>query len=310
MKSFCETSSTGFESEQRLFYIYLPRMLTTLLYQSPWKLRNILRKLLPRYVALHVSGFNFRMCVDMKDEGVSSHIYFNGIYENAITEIFFSYLKTGMSVLDVGANIGYFSLIASEIVGESGHVFSFEPNPRNFLLLKHNININGFRNVSIEQKAVWNEDSQIRLYLDPEADSQNIASGGHSIVATGKKRKFVKVESIQLDSFLKNDVVVDFIKMDIEGAEAVALNGMDRILKKNENVVLVTEILPYALKAAGTPAETYFKQLADLGFKLHIIEKGLESADIKTLNAFVEELENDQNRQYPHFNLLCKRSTI
>ncbi len=92
-------------------------------------------------------------------------LYDIGGYENVETQLFESHIKEGDVVLDLGANIGYFTLIAAKLVGVNGKVYAFEPDPTNFSFLKRNVEINNYKNVVCEQKAVSNENGKLKLFL-------------------------------------------------------------------------------------------------------------------------------------------------
>ena len=94
----------------------------------------------------------------------SLRLSFNGVYEPCETEFVMNEIKKGDVVLDIGANIGYYTLIFARLVGEEGKVFAFEPDPENFALLKKNVEINGYHNVVLVQKAISNKTGKIRLF--------------------------------------------------------------------------------------------------------------------------------------------------
>jgi len=196
-----------------------------------------------------------------------------GVYEPLETELIKKETKEGDVVLDLGANIGYYTLIFAKLVGENGKVFAFEPDPDNFAILKKNIEINGYKNVTLIQKAVSNKAGKGKLYLS------KYNKGAHAIYDKNDNSKFVEVETIRLDDYFKNNNRVDFIKMDIEGAEGLAIQGMPLVLKDNKNIKILTEFNPAALQHFISP-ETYLKMLTDNGFIWFYIntdKKSLES---------------------------------
>lgn len=200
-------------------------------------------------------------------------------YEAGTTELFKKEVKQGMNVVDLGAHIGYFTLLAARLVGEKGRVFAFEPAPDNFALLTKNIATNGYKNVVPIQKAVSNKIGQVKLIL--------LDSGTHYTCYSGGKEEFITVESLTLDEFIKEKKLpIDFIKMDIEGGEMAALNGMSNLIKKNKNLKIVTEFCPYYLRRAGSSPEEFLYKLVAYGFKLHVIdenEKSIDQADATSL---------------------------
>lgn len=136
-------------------------------------------------------------------------------------------LKRGDTVVDAGAHVGVFTVLAAGSVGGDGEVIAIEPEKKNLGSLRKNIEINGFNNVTIVPKGLWDRRSRKRLYLSP-------SSVGHSLVHSSDKLEEIEVDT--LDNILEELGVskVDFIKMDIEGAEIQALDGMKRILNTND----------------------------------------------------------------------------
>jgi len=175
-----------------------------------------------------------------------------------------NYIKPDMTVVDIGANIGFYTNLMSKLVGEKGRVYAFEPSPQNFnLLQKYNRN----NNVTLIQAAVAQSTGQIPLYI---SDKLNV---DHRTYKTDEDRETVNVPSYRLDDYLKNQKV-DFIKMDVQGFEYNALLGMENILKNNPQIKLLMEYWPYGLIQAGTTPEKLFAFLGNLGFQAAIIDSG------------------------------------
>jgi len=238
-----------------------------------------------------------KMFLDCKDSLLLSVC---GVYEPLETELVKEEVKKGDVVLDIGANIGYYTLIFAKLVGEEGKVYAFEPEPDNFALLKYNVEINGYQNVILVQKAVSNKSGEIRLYLCEDN------KGDHRIYDSHDGRKFVEIEVIQLDDYFKNyNGRVDFIKIDIQGAEGGVIQGATLLLQKNpRNLKIATEFWPTGLKRFGTEPEEYLKLLLKHGFKLYHInerENKIKPTNItELLETYTPEKEGDTN-------LLCIR---
>lgn len=222
-----------------------------------------------------------------------------GVWEPLETELFKKEIKKGDVVLDIGAHIGYYTLIFAKLVGGNGQVYAFEPDPENFALLKKNVEINGYKNIVLVQKAVSNKTGKIKLYLceDRKVD--------HSIYDPHDSRKSIDIEAIRLDDYFKDyKGKIDFIKMDIEGAEEGVIQGASSLLQKNKNVKIVTEFLPIALRRSGIEPKEYLKLLIKHGFSLYHIneqEKKIEPANIaELLETYTPERGNSTN-------LLCIR---
>ncbi len=143
-----------------------------------------------------------------------------GAYEVPETDLVKKEIRNGMTVVDIGANIGYYTLLFSGLVGKSGRVFAFEPDPANFYLLQKNANENKRFNVVLENKAVSQANGFAKLYIGENRTDDRIFD-------PGEKRKIIDIATIALDDYFKSlKLFPDFIKMDIQGAEIYALRGM------------------------------------------------------------------------------------
>ena len=169
---------------------------------------------------------------------VSTSIATSGWLNLPLTALMKKVLKPGMTVVDVGANIGYFTLLAAKIV-EGGHVYAFEPEQTNFELLSKSVSVNDLPNVDIYQKAICDKDGQIRLYLSDPAQPQS-----HSITFEEGKRS-INVASTSLDSFWKSvgKPKIDFLKIHVGGAEATVLMGATELLQEAKPLI-VTMFVP------------------------------------------------------------------
>jgi len=124
-----------------------------------------------------------------------------GIYENETTDYFLENVSEGDVVLDIGANIGYFTLLFASSVGKEGKVFSFEPEPSNFKILKKNAKINNFQNIIFENVAVSNSNGTIDLYLSEKA------AGQHTIFKSKNVgENHISVKTIRLDDFFNTNL--------------------------------------------------------------------------------------------------------
>ncbi len=205
------------------------------------------------------------MLLDSKD---SLHLSIYGYHEPLLTELLEKRIRKGDVVLDIGAHIGYQTLNCARAVGRAGKVYAFEPAPENFSLLRKNVERNGYQNVVLERKAVSDRSSRIRLYLS------EFSSGDHRTYHPPEDRQSIEVEAVRLDDHFE-DERVDFIKMDIQGAEAGAVRGASELLSKNETVDVVTEFWPVALRGHGVEPEGFLSLLLEQGFQLYHIDARL-----------------------------------
>ena len=228
------------------------------------------------------------------DRGDSLHLSTEGVYEPLVTELVQKEVRPGDVVLDIGAHIGYYTLIFAGRVGPDGRVFAFEPEPGNCALLEKNVHANGYHNVAILRKAVAEKAGTVRLY--PAEDN----SGDNRIYDSHDGRRFLEVETMRLDDYFPGDRwKVDFIKMDIQGAEYAALCGMGALLNRNTGVKLVTEFWPFGLAMFGIDPKAYLQSLAGHGFRFSNIDerqgKVLPASIPELLAAYTVEKQNQTN---------------
>ncbi|MGZ5191638.1 MAG: FkbM family methyltransferase, partial [Flavisolibacter sp.] len=163
-----------------------------------------------------------------------------------------NFVKSDSIVIDIGANIGYYSLVASAIAVK-GSVYAFEAASQTFQLLVQNINSNRVSNVFPVRMAIYNESSEMELFISGEF---NIGMTGLRKVGN-KDVTIEKVQTISLDEWITTTrVKVDLIKIDIEGAELLALKGMEGILR-NSRPVLFVEISSLLGLYGSSSAELY-----------------------------------------------------
>jgi len=250
-------------------------------------LYSYLRK---RSRVINVAGH--KMSLDLAD--VVQNLVF-GLGEPFETEILRKEIKSGDVVLDLGANIGFYTLIAAKLVGKKGRVFAFEPEPDNFARLEMNVRLNSYENVVLVQKAVSSRTGKCTLYLSDRDRAT------HRIYDISDGRRFIEVESTRLDDYFHNQRV-DFIKMDIEGAEWAALQGMSLLLEKNKRVKILTEFLPSGLKGFGIDPQGYLQCLIKRGFKLYNINEREETMQLSTIDKIMCSMN-----PLGYTNLLCAR---
>ncbi len=189
---------------------------------------------------------------DLADE-VERQIYFIGAYEPDVAFLLTRMLKPGMVVVDGGANVGQHSLIAATSVLPGGSVYSFEPVPGTFSKLCRHAALNEMHNLHPERTALWMESTTVKLGLTPAA----VGNAGAFSIATVDPGSFVEAPATTLDSFAKTNRIhhIDFVKLDVEGAELASLQGMRATLERDRPSMLV-EICKETARRMGydTPA--------------------------------------------------------
>jgi len=169
----------------------------------------------------------------------------HGKLEPAICFLFEKYINADDVVVDVGANIGFLSLLACHLAGPQGHVYCYEPNPDVFKLLSETIEINAFLKRSTHQQlAIYSKSDEVTLTWNSHRDGS-----GRIVTKTqsGLAEKHALVNAKPLDKLLKNKKI-DFIKIDTEGAEPQVLLGAQQIIKDNPQIKIIMEWNPKHIK--------------------------------------------------------------
>lgn len=239
-----------------------------------------------------------RKMFTQNNDGLALSIF--KIYEPNQTKIVKKYVHEGDVVIDVGAHVGYYTLLMAQLVGKNGKVYSFEPDPVNFELLKKSVEINGFENVVLIQKAVSDTTEKIKLFLGDNDSAINRIYDAK----LGDAKKSIDVESITIDEYFKeNDKLFNFIKIDSEGSEAKIINGMEKFLTKNRKLIMMTEFFPFLIKKSGDEPKQYLKSLENSGFELYnILDDNKETNKINSESFLKIEPDSEYCT-----NLLCKK---
>jgi len=224
-------------------------------------------------------------------------------FELGTSRLLSSLLRPGMVVIDIGAHVGYYSLLAAQHVGADGLVFAFEPEPANHALLLRNIELNGYRNIVPMRQAVADNKDRATLFL------ASLDNGRHSMYNHGLPQSgSVEIETTDLDSFLeeKGCSKVDLIKIDVEGAEPRVLKGMRGLMAGSDHLSMIIEFNPLLLENTGASSADFPGRLASYGFAVsHIDEtKGPVPIDAAAGRLLAERLLNSGGS----VNLLCVKS--
>jgi FkbM family methyltransferase len=212
---------------------------------------------------------------------IERRIYYTGRYENLIETLLCKGLRKGGTFIDVGANTGYYSLLAACLIGEQGIVYSLEPFPETFRRLQHNICLNAFsKRIILRQLAVSNKQSEaVSLFL--RGGEPALVSMSHFACTSNVEE--VKVKCDTLDNVLGKHVgTIDFVKIDVEGAEVLVLQGMSGLLAKDHCTNIVIETHMPQIRALGFAPEDIADFLTRYGYRLLTKEKGfLVDIDLK-----------------------------
>jgi FkbM family methyltransferase len=221
------------------------------------------------------------------------HAWRNGLVEPFMVELMKELIRPGMVVLDLGANLGYYTLLAARQVGATGKVYAFEPDPRNYSCLVRGIQRNGFSaRVTAIPKAVSDNIGTATFLLNTTRPTNS------SMFLSPGKIKRVEVDCTTVDDFIEDMVVVDVIKMHIEGAEYHALKGMERTIERaSNNLVMFIAVQPRQLQAACSSAKALIERLEELGFTVMLIDE--QNQRLSSIESDIEVVK--------FVNLYCSR---
>lgn len=177
-------------------------------------------------------------------------------------------ISEGMVVVDVGANVGLNASFYSTLVGASGIVYAFEPDPTNYYNLTKRFS--GASNIIPIQAAVSDSNEALKLYI---SDDLNV---DHCTYDSGEGRRSIPISSVRLDDYFPQDLKIDFLKIDVQGYEFEVLKGVERRLSKENAPVILFEFSPHCLVRAGCKPDALIKFLSQNGYHLFDLDAGDE----------------------------------
>jgi len=256
------------------------------------RLNNYIRRNLHKDYIITTDGF--KVFLD-KDDALHLSIHPDWNREEFMIKTVKEIVNEGDIVVDVGANIGIYSLILSKLVGEKGRVYSFEPDPDNFSLLLKNMKENNIKNVIMVNKAISDKEGKQNLYLNKDN------SAFHSLIRYNNNlfEKSIEVGTTTLDNFFSNlNKKVNFIKMDIEGYEGDALKGAKELLKKSGKIKIIIEFSPEIIKNSNFGIKNLLNLLKSYNLEIRKIDE-----ENKKLNKISDE---ELAKSPVDMNLLCE----
>lgn len=204
----------------------------------------------------------YKMFVDTRDIGISSHLMLEGFWEMWVTEAMMRAVRRGSTVIDVGANLGYFTLLLADLTGGEGRVLSFEPNPVMAQRLRQSVAVNGFANFTeVHQIALGGAEGFAALDVD------STQPGGGRMVPLDPNGDASRVPVKRLDE-TPGALDAEFIKIDVEGFEEHVWEGMAGILARRRPITIFME---FTVSRYANPRAFLERIMAD-GFALEIID--------------------------------------
>jgi FkbM family methyltransferase len=241
----------------------LANVISTFVNSLEFHNRGLMERTDTRFELVKLDGFSMYGSPD--DLAVGKVLIGAGNYEPSVSNMFRKYLKPGMRVLDVGANIGFYAMLAASRVGPTGTVIAVEPNPANVSLMMASRALNGFENVRIVQAAAYDKWDTLCLFVD--------ASNGCVAPVTSDQPSALRntVMALPLGVFLLGGGV-DLIKIDVEGAEGRAVNGMIEVIERCRPTIF-SEFTPEAMPSmSGMSAEDYLNLFILRGYRVQVLQ--------------------------------------
>jgi FkbM family methyltransferase len=205
-------------------------------------------------------------------------------------------VRSASNVLDIGANIGFYTLLLSDLIGPKGHVHAFEPDATNFKRLSA---MTAHRhNVTLVPKAVCDRSGELIIYTSPKLNVD------HRTYKVENYKEAVPIDGVSIDEYIGGRFLVDFIKMDIQGYELHALRGMERTILANPDMVILSEFWPYGFRLCGSSASLAYDYIRSLNLNIWLPEQDqLRPVSRTTIDDFAE-LET------VYYNVILSRQPI
>ena len=215
--------------------------------------------------------------VDPQDDEISARIILRGYWEYWTTQAVLSLLKPGDRVIEVGANLGYYTVLMADRVGPTGRVTALEANPRLAALTARSLKINDLKHARVLNRAALDQPGEISFVT-----SRKNSGSGHVevlLVAPFEDASVIRVEAIRLDDL--GDDRVDFIRLDAEGCEPQILRGAFDILVRNPDIVVFTEWSVIQMESR-TSVPTFIAWMQDMGFRFWVVDKDARLIPVAT----------------------------
>lgn len=229
----------------------------------------------------YISAWGVEIAIDKTDISVGLPLQW-GIYEPHLTKFYSHWLKPGMTFVDIGANIGVYSMLGARLVGNSGNVLCFEPNSENCRLIMLSARRNNLQNLSIYPFALGNKAGHVLF-------STHIGSNGGFLPDTQESlsnSSCVVMPMLRLDDMIRTKV--DCIKMDVEGAEGLVVKGANHLIETYRPMVISEFSVEMLSRVSGITGIDYLRYFTDKGYKVFLIERqSQELVPITDISTFV-----------------------
>jgi FkbM family methyltransferase len=227
-----------------------------------------------------------------QDKGLERSLFENGHYELGTQQLLNQFLKKGSVFLDIGANIGLFTIQAAKIVGKSGKVIAFEANPKTQKILSHNLDLNHVEQVVTYGVALSDENGETTIY-----ENWNVNRGGASLISQDNQEG-ISIQMVKLDALFETNEQVDLVKLDVEGWEGNVLRGGMNLFKA-QNPIFIIEVSKVRENEKGIQPEEIVEIVKSIGDYQFFKQKSGKARTGK----LVEILSNEDLPN--HDNIIC-----
>ncbi len=245
-----------------------------------------LNKLFAKIFPFFINIKGVKVYFNSLDRMLATFLWKFGLLEGYEMNLFQSLLKEGDVMLDIGANMGVYSLISSPKIGKSGKVIAFEPDIDNYTIFKKSITANQFKNVMVYPYAVSNKNEKIYF------EKNTFNSGNHQIRKEKTANFQTSIDAVMLDDFLRNEQKIDIIKIDIQGAEFFAFEGMKELIARFPKLIIFSEYWVKGLRDMGVNPHEYIDLLKSLNFNIY---------RINSKKSCIEKLDYEHIKTNPEF---------
>jgi len=262
-------------------------MYTTIKKFIPQSLRNLLKPFYQnfylrsftesRFVRVNEGGVQFSIEVNPQNGAVDEYIFIHRNWEPQVGRVLREQLQAGGVFVDVGANIGYFSLLAAALVGETGRVVSFEPLERLVSQIERSADQNSYSWLKVLPKALGNTLGVMELALA----AKNI--GGSSLVTPERDGQKVQVEVSTLDSELRDMGKIDLMKIDVEGFEYEMLLGAQQVLQRYLPAIVLEFSPHFYNQRSKTMGKDIIELLQAYGYNFTILQTNSQTSNVDEL---------------------------
>lgn len=244
------------------------------------------------------------MILDMTQPGLEPELAYNGIREKESTKRYLQVLKelrvnhTSIHVFDIGANIGYYVLPAARILGDSADISAFEPEPRNIAQLRRNLERNGYNDVTVSNCAISESNTTTQLEVSDQSNLHQVSG-----TSTSTDSNTIEIETRTLDSIVDEYEIspteLILVRMDIEGHEQKAIDGMSNLLSSDQPMYIFMEV--HNFKGAEGQ-QRIFDTIKDAGFELDGVNYEKGDAD-----HWVESFDEIDTSVDDHMHMMARR---